>query len=273
MNQPKDKILILTPVKDATKHLSLYFQLLENLSYPKELISLGFLEGDSRDDTFGFIEGKLLELNTTFRRANIWKRDYSFVIPDGLFRWSSSIQIERRSILAKSRNYLLSRALEDEDWVLWLDVDLIEYPKDVIEQLLAVKKEIVHPNTVKEYGGKSYDMNAWSDKGKYFLSDLKEKGKLVKIHGVGGTMLLVKADIHREGLVFPTFLFGHRSPLIRASNHFFMKRDLLKKFGLGGILNRQFQGEIETEGLGIMAYEMGYECWGMPHLEILHANE
>jgi peptide chain release factor subunit 1 len=32
-------------------------------------------------------------------------------------------------------------------------------------------------------------------------------------------------------------------------------------------------GELETEGLGIMAGDMGYQCWGMPNLEILHADE
>ena len=31
-------------------------------------------------------------------------------------------------------------------------------------------------------------------------------------------------------------------------------------------------GEIETEGLGMMAHDMGYECWGMPNLEIRHRD-
>jgi len=29
-------------------------------------------------------------------------------------------------------------------------------------------------------------------------------------------------------------------------------------------------GEIETEGLGIMAHDMGHDCWGLPNLEIKH---
>jgi len=32
-------------------------------------------------------------------------------------------------------------------------------------------------------------------------------------------------------------------------------------------------GEIETEGLGIMAKDMGVECWGLPDLEIGHAPQ
>ena len=31
----------------------------------------------------------------------------------------------RRSILARSRNYLLSYALRNQEWVLWLDVDIV----------------------------------------------------------------------------------------------------------------------------------------------------
>jgi peptide chain release factor subunit 1 len=30
-------------------------------------------------------------------------------------------------------------------------------------------------------------------------------------------------------------------------------------------------GGIETEGLAMMAKDMGVECWGLPDLEILHA--
>lgn len=83
-------------------------------------------------------------------------------------------------------------------------------------------------------------------------------------------MLLVRADLHRDGLIFPPFLFGTRSPLIRSSNHLSTNADILRNYSLMDIMRRRFQGEIETEGLGIMAYEMGYECWGMPNLEILH---
>ena len=50
-------------------------------------------------------------------------------------------------------------------------------------------------------------------------------------------MLLIHADIHREGLVFPTF---------------------------------SYKLHIETEGLAIMARDMGYTCWGLPNLEIFH---
>ncbi len=35
------------------------------------------------------------------------------------------------------------------------------------------------------------------------------------------------------------------------------------------VLKGGYTGGIETEGLGMMAHDMGYECWGMPNLQSL----
>ena len=75
------------------------------------------------------------------------------------------MQIPRRTILAKSRNHLLMRALGDEDWVLWIDVDVAEYPADIVERLLAYGKEILQPHCVVSPGGKTFDLNAWARDG------------------------------------------------------------------------------------------------------------
>ena len=39
----------------------------------------------------------------------------------------------RRSILARSRNYLLTNVLRDEEWVLWLDADITRLPPTIVE--------------------------------------------------------------------------------------------------------------------------------------------
>lgn len=276
MNQPTAKVLILTPVKNAARHLEQYFKNLARLDYPHEQISLGLLESDSSDETFARLAQQLPDLQKAFRRAEIWKKDYGFKIPAGVPRWAGKIQPERRAVLAKSRNQLLFRALKDEDWVLWLDVDVIEYPADIITRLLATGKDIVQPNCVWEYRGRSFDLNAWRDRRKYHLHDLRGEGDLVRLHAVGGTMLLIRADLHRDGLIFPPFLYGAKNRLI-SRTHFFhtnareflaMLPTLPRKWYHG-----QHQGEIETEGLGIMAHDMGLECWGMPNLEIKHRPE
>jgi hypothetical protein len=263
----KDRVLILTPLKDAEACLERHFELLRKLTYSHELISLGFLESDSSDNTYAAVERRLPELNECFRQAKLWKKDFGFRIPPGVPRWDFDLQMERRSILAKSRNHLLFHALDDEDWVLWLDVDLVDYLPDIIQQLLQTGKRIVQPNCVKQFGGKSFDLNAWRDRGRLHLHDLRREGDLVELHAVGGSMLLVQADIHRDGLIFPPYLYGRTSPLIRRYNAKVRRREVL--------LNRRarrFEGELETEGLGIMAHDMGHSCWGMPNLEIRHRN-
>jgi hypothetical protein len=70
-----------------------------------------------------------------------------------------------------------------------------------------------------------------------YLHQLRDKGRVVELGGVGGAMLLVKADAHREGLTFPPYVYNKR---------------------------------IETEGLAAMARSMGIKSWGMPHVEIMH---
>lgn len=65
-------------------------------------------------------------------------------------------------MLAKVRNHLLSRALVDEEWVLWLDVDVTGYPADLIQRLLGARKDIVVPHCATEPGGPTYDLNTFA---------------------------------------------------------------------------------------------------------------
>ncbi|MEL4897862.1 hypothetical protein [Crocosphaera sp. Alani8] len=252
-------VLILTPVKDATKFLPNYLEKLFTLTYPHDKISLGFLESDSSDDTFDLLKRSLSVLEQEFKNVHIYQKNFGFYLTTP--RWDSSVQYKRRSIMAKSRNFLCHKALQDEDWVLWIDVDVEYYPPDIIQLLLESGKEIVVPNCVFEPGGKTFDLNTfqfkpnaksldWSPymvdnilqppkgKGRLYLEDLREH-EIVEVDGVGGTMLLIKADIHREGLIFPPFSYKHY---------------------------------IETEGLAMMAKDMKYTCWGLPQLEIIHGS-
>ncbi|MEM7061702.1 MAG: glycosyltransferase [Cyanobacteria bacterium P01_B01_bin.77] len=252
-------VLILTPVKNAASVLSRYVDNLFNLSYPHDRLSVGLLESDSEDGSFTWLQQHLGELQAEFRNVHLYKCDLQF--SSSLPRWTPSIQFQRRSILAKSRNRLLQQSLQDEVWVLWLDVDVVEYPADIIQQLLQPGKDIIVPHCVVGPDRHSFDTNTfqfkseaknqdWSrfvldgiiqpprGEGRLYLEDLRSH-PLTKVDSIGATMLLIKADLHRDGLLFPPFSY------------------------------RQY---IETEGLAMMAQDMGYTCWGMPQLEIVHVD-
>jgi hypothetical protein len=143
--------------------------------------------------------------------------------------------------------------------VLWLDVDVVEYPPDLVERLLATGKDIVQPHCVLDRGGPTFDLNGWRDHGRLHLDDLRAEGELVELDAVGATVLLVRADVHREGLIYPPYLYGRANSRARTGRH-------------GGVAGR-LDGEVETEALGIMAADMGYRCWGMPHFEVIHRRK
>lgn len=243
-------------MKQAAAHLDRYFANLAALEQDPASVSLGFLVSDSTDGTADALRERLPGLRARYRRVTLVERDFGFAVPDDLRRWSAAIQAPRRIVLARSRNHLLFRALDDEDWVLWIDADVASYPPDVVTRMLATGKSIVHPHCVVAPGGRSFDGNAWRDGGDVRMDSLRGRG-LVRLEGVGGTMLLVRADVHRDGLVFPAFPYGVRSPQARRGN----------------AVNGRLGGELETEGLALMAKDMGYEVWGMPDLEIVHDPE
>ena len=70
--------------------------------------------------------------------------------------------------------------------------------------------------------------------------DKREMGQMMELDGVGGTALMVKAEVHRDGAMFPPFPFYHL---------------------------------IETEGFAKMAKRLGYQAYGLVNYLIYHYNE
>lgn len=250
------RVLILTPVKNAEIHLPRYFALLERLEYDPAQLSAAFLEGDSSDRSFAMLNAWAEGAGRRLRRVSVLKHDFDYRL-SGL-RWDPVVQRQRREILARSRNRLLT-ALDDEDWVLWLDADLVDYPPDLLARLLAAGKDIVVPHS-RFPNGRTFDLNSFRidpsrggvEDPRYLLDGLfqppRGEGRLytdafrdeplAPLDSVGGTALLVRADLHREGLIFPPF--GYR-------------------------------GYIETEGLAMMAKDMGVTPFALPDVSITHA--
>ncbi len=262
INAQDVNISILIPVRDAAPFLERCFELLTQLTYPKDRLKIVFCEGDSRDDTqerlaelvaahksmFRAIEVTTLEVNSTLDRAK---------------RWLPALQRERRSNLAKVRNHLIDHGItENDDWALWIDVDVCDYAPDIIECLLSEHEKVVTPDCVLDWDGPSYDGNAFNDAGErknltYYrwvrngiymppahhrarrhLHVLRSLNR-VPLASVGGTMLLVHAAVHKAGLRFPELPYD----------------DLL-----------------ETEGFGRMCCDFGVLPIGLPNVQIRHVR-
>jgi hypothetical protein len=144
--------------------------------------------------------------------------------------------------------------------VLWLDVDVIDYPRDLLMRLLQARREVVTPHC-RLPDGRSHDLNTFrwkmgvtANAEKRFLRDgiiqppVGEDREyldafldraLIEVDSVGGTVLLVRADLHRDGLNFP---------------------------------NYPFEGYIETEGFARMVRASNRRCWALPQLVVTHAQ-
>jgi mannan polymerase complexes MNN9 subunit len=179
-------------------------------------------------------------------------------------------QKARRAAMAKARNSLLFTTMgPTTSWVLWMDADVIETPPSLIQDLAGYDVPIIVPNCFQRYFNeesgnmdiREYDYNNWIDSptakemgAKMGKDDILLEGyaemptyrslmakmydshadpaSKIRLDGVGGATLLVKAEVHRDGAMFPPFAFYHL---------------------------------IETEGFAKMANRLNWESWGLPN--------
>lgn len=183
-------------------------------------------------------------------------------------------QKSRRAAMSRARNSLLFTTLgPSTSWVLWLDSDIIETPPTLIQDLASHDKAIIVPNCFQRYtdsktkkaAERPYDFNSWQDSDTakqlgeklgpddillegyaematyrtlmaYLATDEGDPKMEIDLDGVGGTALLVKAEVHRDGAMFPPFPFYHL---------------------------------IETEGFAKMAKRLGWSATGLPNYKVI----
>ncbi|KAH6674499.1 glycosyltransferase family 62 protein [Halenospora varia] len=280
-----ERVLILTPLRDAATYLPKYFDLLSELTYPHHLIDLGFLVGDSTDDTLAVLASELARIQKTtdnliepFNSVLIVEKDFgtaAVASQNVEERHGFAAQGPRRKLMAKARNYLLTAALKPEhSWVYWRDSDIMDSPKKIIEDFVAHDRDIIVPNIWfhrykdgKDIEGR-FDYNSWveSDKALRLASTLDKDAIIVegykeydtgrtymakmgdwrnnkddelKLDGIGGVNIVVKADVHRAGINFPCYAF---------------------------------ENQAETEGFAKMAKRAGYEVIGLPNYVVWHID-
>ncbi|KFA61470.1 hypothetical protein S40285_03409 [Stachybotrys chlorohalonatus IBT 40285] len=281
----RENILILTPM---ARFYQAYWDNLLKLTYPHELITLGFILPKTKEGNAATTAlqqqihqtQKLGPEKDRFKSIIILRQDFEPALEsqDESERHKMSNQKARRSVMAKARNSLLFTTLgPSTSWVLWLDSDIVETPPTLIQDLAHHDKPVIvancfqkyYDNEKKQMSERPYDFNSWQDSDTaqelaakmgpddillegyqematyralmaYQTTADNDKNMVIPLDGVGGTALLVKADVHRDGAMFPPFAFYHL---------------------------------IETEGFAKMAKRLGWQPYGLPNYKVYHYNE
>ncbi|PLB42626.1 mannosyltransferase complex subunit MNN9 [Aspergillus candidus] len=281
----RERVLILTPL---ARFYQAFWDNLVRLDYPHELISLGFIaphtaEGNSAVASLEAAISKTQSgpIKNRFASISILRQDFDPPLQsqDEKERHKMSAQKARRESMSRARNSLLFTTLgPSTSWVLWLDADIIETPRSLIQDLSSHSLPVIVPNCFQRYYNtekkamdiRPYDFNSWIDSSTAqeladtmdpeeillegyaelptyrslmaYMADLSSPnpGRVVDLDGVGGTALMVKADVHRDGAMFPPFPFYHL---------------------------------VETEGFARMAQRLGYTVHGLPDYLVYHYNE
>lgn len=257
----QENIAVLIPIRDGATYLDRCIELLGDLDWPKEKLHITFCEGDSTDSTVAAIEKLIRENKYKFGSVKLVQKTVNTKFIHER-RWLPKLQRQRRGGLAVVRNHLLDTAIKpDTDWALWIDVDVNNYPPTVLRQLLHEREKIIVPHCVRDNGSnETFDLNSfvtvynWKDEfyfkhmiGGIYQPPLESDRRLhfkdtrylhkLPLNGVGGTMILVHASVHRAGIRFPDLPY----------------KDL-----------------IETEGFGQLARDHGIIPIGLPNLIITH---
>ncbi|KAI9695751.1 MAG: Golgi mannosyltransferase complex subunit [Bogoriella megaspora] len=280
----RETVLILTPL---ARFFQEYWDNLLELSYPHDLISLGFIipKGREGNTATAALQAQIAKTQSgpqkkRFASITILRQDTELQQSQSESeRHKMAVQKARRAAMAKARNSLLFTTLgPTTSWVLWMDGDIVETPPSLIQDLASHDKPILVPNCFQRFFNKekntqdvrAYDYNSWvdsvtaqslaADMGKddvllegyaematyrslmtYMYDEANPEAQAeVELDGVGGTVLLVKAEVHRDGAMFPPFAFYNL---------------------------------IETEGFSKMAKRLGHQAWGLPNYLVFHYNE
>ncbi|KAI0595900.1 putative ANP1 protein [Biscogniauxia sp. FL1348] len=277
----EERVLILTPLKDAAPYIPKYFDLIAELTYPHHLIDIAFLVGDSTDDTLAVLATELDRIqkrpdNIPFNNALVVEKDFGTQLSQSVEdRHSFEAQGPRRKAMGRARNYLLSAALKPEhSWVYWRDVDIVESPSRILEDFIGHDRDILVPNiwfhryeNGQDIEGR-FDYNSWieSDKGLRLASKLDKDVVLAegyKQYDTGRTYMARmgnRADDPHEEISLDGI--GGVNILVKAEVH---------RSGIN-FPCYAFENQAETEGFAKMAKRAGYEVVGLPNYIVWHID-
>ncbi|KAG0034881.1 hypothetical protein BGZ82_005571 [Podila clonocystis] len=217
-------VLILTLVQNSKswghgRSFLDFMSIVQGFDYPMSNINLGVLASDEKEfeAIVEYIKQLPSDKKNFFPHIRVILREKDTgVSREG--RKDDNAQRDRRRLIARMRNYLLYSTLRDEDSVLWIDSDMVRVPNDLLRRMVDAGKDIITTATSE-------------------------------LDSVGGTVLFVRGEVHREGVAFTT------------------------NYVIGAGWKHEGYDGIESEGLCYVAGFLYYKCWGMPHAITEHSED
>ncbi|KAF0697338.1 Aste57867_11964 [Aphanomyces stellatus] len=265
-----DAVLVLTVVKNEGawgrgRTVQDYLSLLATFDYPSTKLSLGILTSSLTE--YSHLKQLFLR-HVKFAQVTILFRDDFSTIAAS----TAPTRKDRRRMLARYRNYALAQSLEPwHTHVVWLDADVVQVPPTLVSKMVLAKKDILQPLVHVQGTTTDFEQSAWTGTRKTpspddvaFMHEAPGQGfepgdgqvrhmndlrgeEFPPLDSVGASMLYVKADIHRQGVLF-------------ATHHV-----------IGSEWKHEGYDGIETEGLCYVAGMLGYECRAMPQAIVYHS--
>ena len=278
-------LLVLTLIGDETswgrndddaslRTLESFIDLVARTQYPFDQMSLGLLTSSESD----LSKSKNIIDSAGFRRSHVIYHPGYGTTAGRSQRHAEATQTDRRRSIARLRNYLMLRTLQNEDHVIWLDADVYWLPPGIIQKLIQ-QSLMTLPVFSRQVGiitarcaqanNTNYDRNAWAGprlepngivpppgqkqntdafvpqptRETQFMDQLvigTTDDDLVPLDSVGGTILYMNSESIRQGLNFPTYCV----------------------VGTTWNSTEGWDG-IETEGICYIAKTLGYGCYGL----------
>ncbi|MEA1998146.1 MAG: hypothetical protein U9N61_02300 [Euryarchaeota archaeon] len=141
LREYEPRILIASIVSNQGKWLDRFLGALDQLDYLTDRISFAFLTGNNTDDTFEILDRfemthqGPLKWDNHNRKQRVWLKGMDS-------SWDGITRFER---LATLRNHLVFESLEDEEYVLMVDSDVLEMPVNLLSTLVNADADIVAP--------------------------------------------------------------------------------------------------------------------------------
>ncbi|RYO78629.1 hypothetical protein DL766_008036 [Monosporascus sp. MC13-8B] len=242
INRPDPEILILVLNKDeeswsrdfrsTDRSIYDFLDLLISTNLDLMTVSLSLMTSSSDE----YLEIKKATATLPFARTNIYYQpDHGPSFPYEQ-RHDPAVQRQRRAAIAALRNYLMLRSLRNEEHIVWIDADVVEFSEGIIQTMIAHSDRrddvgmitaTCHQNEME-----NYDKNAWAvdrnvsaimgavEQGDHakavqtltdtrYFTDVLNNGtsdnELLPLDSVGGTILYIRAGLIRQGVTFPTF--------------------------------------------------------------------